>query len=34
MEKYEDLEMELIAFDGEDIIMTSGGDDVGEWQNT
>ena len=34
MEKYEDLEMELIAFDGEDIIMTSGGDDAGEWQNT
>ena len=29
MEKYEDLEMEIIAFDDEDIIMASGGDDAG-----
>ena len=31
MEKYEDLEIEVVVFDAEDVIITSGGDDVGEW---
>ena len=32
MEKYEELEIEVIEFDAEDIITTSsGGDDDGEW---
>lgn len=30
MEKYENPEMEIVAFDGEDIIMTSP-PDAGEW---
>ena len=28
MKKYEELEIEVIRFDEEDIILTSGGDDV------
>ena len=28
MEKYEDLEMEVVYFDTEDVIITSVGDDV------
>ncbi len=32
MEKYEELEMEVIVFDTEDVIVTSSGDDAStEW---
>ncbi len=31
MEKYEELEIEVIEFDTEDVIATSDGDDTGEW---
>ncbi len=31
MEKYEELEMEVIVFDSEDVIVTSNGKDNTEW---
>ncbi len=29
MEKYEELKMEVVVFEEEDVILTSGGDDAG-----
>ena len=32
--KYDDLELEIVKFDSEDVIRTSGGDDLGDDEET